>query len=337
VNLSLFSKKLAKAGIVFLSLSLAPRAWARNAKAHLIPLSPEQEIPGFHLKSDDVEIRSDGTRVQGIIRGKFDRESWNLIQGEQHLIQPSRTSSDFTAKVPLSGPKTDVEFSAIGPHGEVEKFRAQVQVENWDQVQSRAVWTSSLGWTQLSIQQTRIPDFSETALSAKIGYQAPLRWKNWNWATNTFFTAAPFSSNIPGVHARAFGVNLRAGYRPPWIGGPWKLTLWMGGYYTTLFVTNGALGYQNELGPQLYPTLVRSFGSRDELGAYIKYSPVAGEGSLYRFYNREVAFGFGWSHGLKNGHPMSLSLDIAQVHLEFPATQSTVICESVTTSLGYAF
>lgn len=133
------------------------------------------------------------------------------------------------------------------------------------------------------------------------------------------------------MNARFLGINLRAGYALPWLKAPWKLSAMVGGYFTTMFVTDNTFGYSNVSGPQFFPTITRSFSNGDSATAYVKFSPIAQSLSLLTPANRELALGGAWNHRLQNGQVLSLSLDFATLSL---TTSSGKAIRSTTTTIG---
>ena len=193
----------------------------------------------------------------------------------------------------------------------------------------------SLGFSYITYKQTNIKDFSEMAVTAKASYLRLLPWARWTIGLSSFFTALPITTSIPGISARFLGINLRVGYQVARIKAPWELAVLTGWYYTSMFVTNDYLGFRNLAGPQLYPVLTRHLTLRDSAFCYAKYSPVTNGLSLsfLSFSDRELAAGGGWIHGLKNGHPLSVTLDVANIG--FAYRSSTISSSSV--SLGVLY
>jgi hypothetical protein len=70
------------------------------------------------------------------------------------------------------------------------------------------------------IPQTGHAEFSEDAVTIKAEYRFLLFPPYWDLSVGSFFTASPLSTNQSGVDARFLGVNLRLGYRLPFIHEP---------------------------------------------------------------------------------------------------------------------
>jgi hypothetical protein len=185
------------------------------------------------------------------------------------------------------------------------------------------------------IPQTGHAEFSEDAVTIKAEYRFLLFPPYWDLSVGSFFTASPLSTNQSGVDARFLGVNLRLGYRLPFIHEPWEFHIFGGAYYTTMFVTNNAFGYRNELGPQLFPTLRRFFKNGDGISVYFKYSPVTSGFSALTSSNREIAVGGSWLLRLRNQHLVSFSLDYSNVSLDFPTLSSSLQVNVINFGVGY--
>lgn len=137
-----------------------------------------------------------------------------------------------------------------------------------------------------------------------------------------------------GSNVQFFGGNLRLGYSFRPAEGDWRIGLYGGAYYTTM-VGNLGYGFNNLIGPQLYPTVRYAINSGNAVFFYGKYSPIANGASLLSLDNRELALGGGWQHALGNGCPLSVTFDFSNLHFSFSGTQ--VDASSMTLGMGYGF
>jgi hypothetical protein len=71
------------------------------------------------------------------------------------------------------------------------------------------------------------------------------------------------------------------------------------------------------------------------VAGYLKYSPVGSGLGIESFGNREIAVGFSWTRKLKTGHPLSASLDFA--NLSFTVDDSQISSTSFSLSAGYGW
>jgi hypothetical protein len=323
-------------------------------QAELMPIPKSVAIPGLKLNSNDMPVRFErigsSIRVWVQIRGEFQLPQWSLIYEKDTLVQIGQTSdaAPFEISVPLRGKKTLLKLTAIGPRGELKTQQWWVIFEDYDVYLANAKsgkslsqgigLTPALGYTFVRVQQSRIADFTEMALTLKLSFQRPFFFPNWDIALNAFGTAYTFQPSKADTQARFIGANFRVGYKLPFIKDPWGLSIAAGAYYNTMIVTRDAFGYRNITGPQLFPLLKRTLGPRNTLYGYFKYSPVGNRFALTSFDNREIAAGAGWVRSLKNGHPLTLSLDFANLK-QFSDTRvdTTTLVTTWTLSLGYGF
>jgi hypothetical protein len=118
----------------------------------------------------------------------------------------------------------------------------------------------------------------------------------------------------------------------------------MGGYYyTTMFVSPAAFGFENMTGPQLFPVIRRTLRNQDCILFYAKYSPVSSGSISLQPSSREIAGGITYSHLLSNGHSIPFSLDISNLSAVINSSNGnlsqSVNVELTTASLsaGYTF
>jgi hypothetical protein len=335
--------------VLFLFLVFHVNAYADSNAPQLVTRPGENTGPITGLSLGDQETQqkieilppASGEPPMARIHGHFLHPEWSLISLSRILAHPSNTQTDFTLTVPLTGQYSSFQMVAIGPKGNVEKQNLAIFISDWPRflrsmnAEKILPLTVGLGYSSISLKQTGVSDFSETALTLKVAYQVLLFPPHWDLGISTFFTALPISTNQSGINARFLGVNLRLGYKLPFVAEPWQVYLFAGGYYTTMFVTQDSFGYQNELGPQFYPTVRRYFKNGDGVSAYLKYSPVTSGSQAFTSTNREIAAGIAYLSRLKNQHLLSIALDWAQVKLDFPSLGADVQSQSVTLGLAY--
>jgi hypothetical protein len=121
------------------------------------------------------------------------------------------------------------------------------------------------------------------------------------------------------VKVRFLGLNFKVGYAYP-VTKDLMLGIQTGMYYTTMFVPtvagNEKFGFQNLMGPQLYPVIRYGIGAHS-VSAYMKYSPVGENSNIKSLANRELAGGLGWAMPLGQTRRFSVNLDAADLSLSF--------------------
>lgn len=281
---------------------------------------------GFYPGSVSIEVENEGTPNQvthATLRGAYSRSNWRLLGPEREILSNStgeRALMPFEVKVQLTGIRTPVRFTAVGPHGLTQEdsviviYPAYVAgSEGSNEIASLGSgWAVALGITSSSFSETGLANFTEVSLTPKISYQHPLS-SNWDLGGNIFITAVPLLTSESGVSAYFLGVNARAGYRLPWLSKPWTLSLAGGIYYTTMFTSGRTFGFTNMVGPQLFPTLRRTIGERYMAGIYTKYSPVTSGGAPLSFSSHELATGGSFTVLLPNRRTISVTLDYSYI------------------------
>ena len=308
----------------------------------------KEQISGLVWSKDEIQLKENTPWSEEAltleIPGVFPREEWTLLI-ENQVIGVDPRDHRFTLTLPIHGDSTPIDIIAIGPQGEIEHERAVLKFPDWKkwlevgkQITPRSSFTPSFGISSLSYYETGKPDFSEWGLSAKFSYQYRLAPPRWDLAINAFVTAIPFASSRADATARFLGVNVRTGYLTPFLPSPWSLTIGLGAYYASMFVTANLFGYSNVFGPELYPLIKYTFAKGDSASAYLKYSPITNGLSVLSLSNREFAVGGAYSHRLRNGHPLSLMLDFADLSASLPDSSGQsrgVESISVSISAGY--
>ncbi|HAR42908.1 MAG TPA: hypothetical protein DCS07_09815 [Bdellovibrionales bacterium] len=334
------------------ALLLAPAARAEYVPeyASILPPLEKNKIPGLiwkQLKIPVLKQESGGnTHLYVKLQVELKEEDWTLSSVDPKQIKvtmPSKASDPIIIVAALKGAVTPLEILAIGPFGEAETKIVQISFSSYSKYMKAArpptshrpakryVLAPSIGLSFIQYSETHQLPFSETALTAKIGYAYQLS-PLWDMGLNTYFTALPLSSSTSGVTARYIGINGKVGYQVT-TPDPWKLSLQFGGYFTTMLVTQNRFGFANLMGPQIFPVLRRTLGA-DSVSGYFKFSPIGSGFSFMELSNREIAVGLGWTHRLAGGNVISFNADYATLDLLIENT--AINSSSFSLSVGYA-
>jgi hypothetical protein len=307
-------------------------------------LDPAMKIAGLSFSDGlaPVESRPLGDEIRSVasLRGTFAREGWTLLWQDKAV--PRDPQGVFRLEVTLTSAATVVEFLAVGPAGEVEPGSLGIYFEDWKHYKEEAreappkttFFTPELGMSFISYSDTRIPNVSLLAATAKAAYTTLLLPPRWDFGASAYLTLLPFPSSAPST-MRFLGVNARMGYVVPSLSDPWRLSIMGGLYYTTMFVSPATFGFVNMAGPQLFPVLRRGFRNRDSAYAYLKFSPVTDGTRFLALYNREFALGAGFTRPLEGGHSIAATIDLASLALQIQHVSIT--STSVTLGAGYGF
>jgi hypothetical protein len=105
-----------------------------------------------------------------------------------------------------------------------------------------------------------------------------------------------------------------------------------------MFVSPALFGFTQMHGPQLFPTLRYTFRNQSSFSTYLKYSPVFGSGGVLSLANAEMAVGLAYGIPMRNGHPLSFSLDLARLNLlNLEGTGVNAALNSLTIGSSYGF
>ena len=297
------------------------------------------------------EVGSDpkDNRWQVKLRGIYPQKNWNLLQGAKRIPMEGQNGL-FEIKIPVKGRTASVRISGVSPLGivETEELRISVPVlekvtapppspdaipsastfvENAKSATRRFFTQTALGMTSLNYSETTRADYAAIALTARMGITYLLAPPNWEAGLSGYGTLTWLSQSAPD-NIRFIGVNARFGYIIQPARSRWRLGLVAGGYFTTTQVSDGTFGFQNMMGPQLYPNFRVTLTPRSSVSAYFKFSPVSSGFTLMKFENSEMAVGGTYTRDFGNGRNWGFSLDYARIQLKFTLVE--IVSQSIT-------
>ncbi len=258
----------------------------------------------------------------------YSRPGWSLIVNNRILKKYENDAESFELSLILTGEETEVELTAVGPYGDVQKDTIAIE---WDGFyvllpndpefhaseieKSDRPWRAQLGMgvTQLNYLQTQAPRVSETALTLKGGLFRGLK-NNWDVSGSGYWNAALLSTKPDPYSIGLYGLNGRVGYRFKQVRYPWALKVMFGWYYMTMAQATGGIGFSGVNGPQLFPMLNYAFKSKASLSTYIKFSPVSDRFDILQIGSYEFASGISYypSKKILFNHPLGISFDYSQ-------------------------
>lgn len=147
-------------------------------------------------------------------------------------------------------------------------------------VPGRFALSAGAGVTTSTYTQTRVGSISMFALTGKVSARWAKRGSPWGIFGNTFVTAFNISSNPSTRQLQFLGSNIRGTYSIPFEKSRWAMSISTGLYFNTTFGMTGNFGYQNIMGPQLYPSVRFVDKAWNVWMAYFKFSPVSSRLSL---------------------------------------------------------
>jgi hypothetical protein len=273
-----------------------------------------------------------------------------LIRPLQKIVSRSKVGGNFRVRVPISEAKTPLTFTSIDAWGHTLSTPVLIEIPEWTEIQtklhegpgqSRFHWHLNAGLTHLDYSQGGSPEISSWLISTRAGVEYWLAPDKWNLSLSGYFTPLPLTTTPSGYSILFLGINARVGYVVPGITAPWRLTLMAGVYYATTYssATSSSsgvapLGYVNIAGPELYPTLSRTFSSGSSMSTYFKFSPVSDQFTLLSFSNREIASGLSYNFVPNSaGRNFSLTFDWANLTVQEAGVQAS----STTLSFGAGY
>ncbi|MBU6154856.1 MAG: hypothetical protein KGP28_11185 [Bdellovibrionales bacterium] len=289
------------------------------------------------------------------LKGRIDRESphrWHVIWNEKSFdVSPK---GEFSLVLPFDVKLKNLELALVGPKGEVEYhfYRLKldmpaVPVQNGGEVSfadfsdvefnqklKRKLFVSpGLGISNLNYSQTAVDPYNSIVMTAKISANYFIVPPKWDLGFTGFFNFVSLAKSSP-VDVRFLGLNLRLGYIFPEVKAPWRLSLYGGWYYSTMFASDSSFGYKNVSGPQLFPSVRRTLNNGHALSAFLKFSPISNNLGLLSLSNNEFATGVSYLIP-STGHTYSISLDYARI--SFSDSEITIGSNSISLGGGVTF
>ena len=354
-----FAAYLVAGGALAAAFSCAARAADETdvgeMEVQVLPPSAKENtqiVPGLSFKNGPFPLAlidpfGASPKLAVTVEGSYSNLEWSLIVLPGGKVIPrSKMSGSFRVRVPISQPRTVLTFTAVGPGGSLLHTQMVLESHDWNDVQKRIEqakiprrfhWSLGAGVTHLDYTQGGVPDISSVLISTKAGVEYWITPDRWDLSLSGYFTPVPLSTTPAGYSILFLGLNARAGYVFPFVASPWRLTLMAGFYYATTFTssTDGTqFGYANIGGPELYPTLSRTFRSGSSLGAYFKLSPVSDQFTVLSLSNREIASGLSY-HFPPDRSRRNFSLDFDWANLVVHAANTQASSTTLSLSGGY--
>lgn len=346
------SFRLPVAGWVLSSILLTSVPSARAEKSEEYPakrvaVTASKKIKGLEWGPPELQAKAEKDKtgrnqVSVLLKGTFKRTKTNLLIGKQ--IIPLRPDQAFETWVPVQSSDTFVDVTSVDARGNAEAEKIQIQFPSYKTFaagtsQNPAAFKKfrffpAIGPTYLSYTQTDIPSASGLAVTAKVSLIYSFLPSRWDIGASAFISALPLKGGLPDTTIRFLGVNLRGGYALPFLPEPWRLSLLVGAYYTTTFVTGNAYGFKNMAGPQIFPSIRRRLGNGGAISGYVKFSPVSDRFNFLELSSREIATGATWSIPMSGGKAFTLSVDLANIQIQ--SAQTVIKTTSASLSAGLA-
>jgi hypothetical protein len=211
-----------------------------------------------------------------------------------------------------------------------------------EEIQSANYFNVGLGYTLFSYSyETSRSSFSHSgsSLTLKAGLLYPISAPYWDLGLSAYYTLLPITKSSEFTYT-FFGVNARVGYLLTDPTNSLRVSIMGGIYYLNAARSDGNKGYSNVGGPQIYPTLRKTFLNKTSAYIYGKFSPVSSDITKLSVGSREIAFGGGYSRPFKFGassqskYSLSFTFDFANLVLVIPVSGLDVTIKTNTYTLG---
>ncbi len=283
---------------------------AKGYRAQLIRHYDQQlRVPNLSLPQEiELKYIDEGARLLSIVKlaGRYAPDAqgdWTLFINDKIVYRTKNDKHAFIFDIEIQSPITSFKVHAVGSDGEIIMERVMIEIPRWKEMmikekkerkKKRSYLSTSLGYTTLNYKEgSNSSSIDKTFLSTQIDYQLPY----WNLATSGRFSFLPLSEGRNDENMKILDLAVRSGYTLPITNFPWKASLLLELFYSTVFNSKGLLGYTDLYGLAVMPALQRLFRNGDIALAYIKVA-VDKKAAAIR-----------WYHLLKNKHPLITTLE----------------------------
>lgn len=322
---------LVPAALAFLAFFpfFSTAAWCEDAP--LIQSAYEGHIDGLSWQSKDVQADTDSWNNSGIavtLQGIFEKQGWSLLRLEHGALQPVEKSSEgaFKLRVPIQAKKTEIDFRAVGPRGQMEREVIRLEFPEWERfnaVKELLPWRLGVQSVYLSYTQNGTPSFSQVLAGPRVAFE-PVFSGGWDLRADAFAEILPLLTSRSGSGLTVFGYNVLGGYSVAAPSSSWRYGIQAGTFFRTTS-SAGNFGFKNLYGPKLGINLDRKLDLGSSIRSSIRFSPFMNGGTLMALSNHELAFGAEWSRALANGRILNLGAEYSTLSFSY---LSTVISSS---------
>ncbi len=220
-------------------------------------------------------------------------------------------ASESVAETPSESVSETVQIPVVVPGTADVKFNQKID--------RRLFVSPGVGLSSIHFTQTGNDPYSSLVTTVKVSANYLLFPPKWDLGFTGFVNVASLSKSTT-TDVRFLGLNLRVGYIFPQVTAPWRLSLYGGFYYSTMFASDRTFGYRNIGGPQLFPALRRTLSNGQGIGTYFKFSPISSNFGFLDLGSNEIAFGV--SYIIPTAvRTYSISFDYAQMNLKIEDSQ----------------
>ena len=301
----------------------------------------------FASKEAPVEVYADeeGFHAFALLGGRYDppAQHWILSAGDQDLAwsEKGKTEGAFTYRAPLTSNSTVVDFTAVGPSGQLEHEAVRIETAQWEELKEKAEanpatkgkFTASASFASISFQDNRSSSVSEIALSLQGSYQQTLFNPQWFGEGAMAITALPVTGG--GANIRFYQADARVG-RLFQVSETMQAGAALGADFDTMSASSVNIGYQNLIGPQIYGFDKIEFSNRGALAGHLGLSTFSGDASG-PIGDHRIEVGFDYRLPGDTNHPIALGATVNSIHLEVVGPSNRVIMDSTSVLIGASY
>ncbi len=337
---------------VILPYQFNPSSIEKKTEALLKKIKPSH-IDGLSWRTSKAPVNFDepspGTfRFSTSIQGRYAPKDKNLIINGMPIARSEH--GDFALTLPVGSEAQEYQLYAVDDYGKAEEESIILEVKNWKRARKQLMGAQDekppnlnpssiyffIGGSMYRYQEPVTGPFSENGVSAKLLFERALSSdQRYNFQLGSFFTALPLSSTHPDQSTLTFfGINGLVSYQTRWLKSPWSLSFSGGIFFVTSSASDSSFGFQNVMGPQLFPTLSRKFSSKSSAAIYFKYSPTGTKLSA-NLANHEIAGGISWTRTIFESTPLIFSFDMNKMSIKID--DIPIEWSSYNLSVGFGF
>jgi hypothetical protein len=220
------------------------------------------------------------------------------------------------------------------PEKEPEKESHKEEEAEEEESQKGKNWQAQVGvsYSLLNTSETDQKDLSQGFLTSSFGFQYQLNPSS-NLAVRGYYNTFQTQSSLLGESLSFFGLNVRVGYKLPFLAPPWSVQLLAGAFYANTFSGTVGRGFKNLISPHVFPMVNYQVKQTGSLYFYAKFAPLADAYRILSFNNREIGLGMGWIFFLNGGRSVGIGVDYSSLLMEF----QKIYFDSTSFSLGLSY
>jgi hypothetical protein len=293
----------------------APAAAGTSAPAALTSPTPNPvaSVPSPAAPGpDDVPSR---LKVTAMLRGKVDKPSgWTILFNNQIVVLDE--NKDFLVPVPITKRMQWVDFSAVGPKGELEKEKIGLYFQNMDEAIAAKekgilpfLLVVGLGYQMISYEQTNVPQISADKFSLLLGMEYTVFYPVLYGRADAIIDLATIAMEPEYLDVSFYRGDGKLIWATNFLSSPLKLNLIGGGMIVKMQAEPQIFGFDFVSGVEAYPEIIYRFSDQNQVSAHGRYTVLL-TGDLG---GSEIRMGGTWTRKFRNGMKFSLDIDYSNL------------------------